>query len=637
MKLAPGDTVSITLQSNASHKVALAADDLKNHLLMAGFSASESPAPVAGSINFLLGEGWESRADCIAKGLSDNGVCIRQIDGQSLVLTGKGDRGIVNAVYVFLEDFMGFIWLNPTETHIPSERTWYFEGLDYNYDPPFDLRSIGSAASSDGRWCARKRLNYFTDSPPTDEPLLEDSFVFAGKHCHNVYKLLSLGFFGTKEDPRELYENQDLIRELHRLHPEYFALYQGRHDPYPGDIPGADLSEQCGNISLTHPEVLDLLVRGGRLLLDHHPEARMISLSLRDNYHYCEEARKSPGGVAGAMLRLINQFAEQISKTHPGVSIDFLAYHGTQKPPAEGKFHPNVTVRYCPIRVSQFHAFDESEHNLRGGLNYETPPAMAQPVEQITQYRSISKRVVVWYYTLNLPYFHPHPSLRAHDRAFRLLHRLGVSGVCIQDNKPIDKNVFNDLRVHILTRLLWNPKLDAGNELRRFCEIYYGPAAGQVLAYIDLLHDESVWDWENWIEPDGRSKWENRGREESWDWFGEVPDESYPKPHFYTLYHTRPPLKPEFFDRGQELLREAIEATKGLGAIERRIDEWRMSFYYGVLSSSVTGDAIKDEARLWFQPRYQQLRSDYKGKDFYGLDTIGLSDPKARTHVADLA
>lgn len=634
MKFAPGDTVTITYKPNAGRMVASAADELKNHLLMAGLAASESPAPVAGSINLLLGEGWERQSDQVAKELSDDGVCLRQIDRQSLVLTGKGARGTLNAVYTFLEDYMGFIWFNESETHIPSGRVWDFEALDYTYEPPFELRCIGNAASLDGKWCARKRVNFFTDNPPADEPLLEDSFLYAGKHCHNVYKLLSLGFFGTREDPLALFENQDLIRELHGIHPEYFACFNGKRDPYPGDLPGADLSDQCGNISLTHPDIPELLVRGARLLLEHHPKARIISLSLRDNYHYCEEAQQSPGGVAGAMLRLLNQFAEALEQTHPAVRIDYIAYHGTQKPPASGRLHPNVAVRYCPIRVSQYHAFDESEHNLVGGLNYETPRAMSRPVEQITQWRSVAERVSVWYYSLNLPYFQPHPSLRGHDRTFRLLHKLGVSGVYIQDDKPMKQNVFNDLRAHILTRLLWNPNLDAGAEMRRFCERYYGPAAAQVLAYIDLLHDESIWDWENWVEPDGTLKWENSAVEESWDWFGEVPDASYPKPHFYTLYHTRPPLKPDFFSRGQVLLREALETVKGQEALERRIDEWRMSFYYGVLSSSPDDEELMQQAREWFEPRYETLRNVCMSEDHCGLEGLGLSWPKALEHTA---
>jgi hypothetical protein len=628
MKVSPEETVYVAHRSEPGSTSFLAVDELVTHLRMAGIPAEPAEDKVPGFVNFLIGTGWDEMTDRKVASMGADGICIRDIGNQSLLLTGKGARGALNAIYSFLEDHMGFVWFNASETHVPSRGFWNFGGLDVSYTPPFELRCIGAAAARDYKWCARKRLNFFTDDPPANEPLLADCFTFAGKHCHNVYKLLSLGYFGTREDPLALFENQELIRELHAIHPEYFALYKGSRDPYPGDIPGADLSEQCGNISLTNDNVVELLVKGARLLLQHHPAAKLISLSLRDNYHYCEEAKASPGGVAGAMLRMVNAFAESLCTTHPEIRIDIIAYHGTQKPPESGKLHPAVTVRYCPIRVSQYHAFDESEHNLRGGLNYETPRAMSQPVEQIRQWRSIADRVVVWYYALNLPYFQPHPSLRAHDRTFRKLQQLGVSGVYIQDNKPMDWNVFNDLRVHLLTRLLWDPALDANAETRRFCELYYGPAASQVLAYIDLLHEESVWDWENWVEADGVCKWERDGCEESWDWFGEVPDNAYPKPHFYTLYHTRPPLKADFFVRGKPLLDQALDAIRGQESYESRIDEWRMSFYYGVLSSSCAGEDLEREARDWFIPRFDRLRRECEGKGFDGLDTLGLSIPK---------
>lgn len=192
----------------------------------------------------------------------------------------------------------------------------------------------------------------------------------------------------------------------------------------------------------------------------------------------------------------------------------------------------------------------------------------------------------------------------------------------------MEQNCFNDLRVHVLTRLLWKPELDDQLEINRFCQLYYGPAAPQVLAYLELMHDENVWDWRNWPERDGKSKWASREYEESWDWFGDVPAEDFPEPHFYTLYHTRPPLQEPFFTRGNQLLNQALQAVEGKQIYHRRLEEWRMSFYYAVLSYPPEDDRLIEEAREWLKPRFEQLKKHYQGKVFNGLDQLGLAWPE---------
>lgn len=625
MILHRGDKVHIESACPENSLQVMAMAELKSHLAMINVTVMAEPEPEAKRI--FLGRGWDEASDREVSGLSEDGVQIRTLDERTLLLSGMTHRGVLNATYVFLEDFLGFLWFNPADTHVPEKICWDFSKVSFRHDPSFPLRFIGVAGALDNSWCARKRLNLFIDRTMPDDPRLQDCVTFAGKHCHNVYKLLSLGFFGDRESSEEPFENKELIRELYEVHPEYFALIDGSREPYRKGGANGDISDQSGNISLTNPEVPRVLVKGGLRLLRHYPAARCISLSLRDNYDYCEEALAAPGGITAALLRLVNDFASELVLTYPDVRVDFLAYHGTQRPPAEGKFHPNVRVRYCPIRVSQYHAFDESEHNLIGGLNYETPPSMAQPVRQLEQWTRLATQVVVWYYTLNVPYFHPQPSLRGHGRTFRLLQSLGVKGVFIQDNQPMAENGFNDLRAHLLTKLLWDPQYDEQRGIHDFCEVYYGSASRFIIRYIELLHEEKSWDWENWTDAEGRSKWASSARERSWDWFQDSPGERFPVPHFYTLYHTRPPLKPCFFRRGWPLLRSAEAAVNGQPLFMQRLEEVLMSFFYGVLSYPTGDDDLEAVARRWFVPRFRAIRQKYSGKEFHGLDRVGLSWP----------
>ncbi len=627
MKLFSGDEIDIVFLPEWTRQLQVGAMELHQHLetlgILVRFSGERKPARK----QILLGRGWDGGADEAASTLSRQGVLLRDLGGGHLSLNGSSRRGVLNAVYVFLEEQVGVLWLNPSETSWPEKREWDFGGLDYRFDPPFTVRSVCNQGSMDTAWASRNRLNLFVDQTIGDDPRLMDAAIYAGKHCHNVYKLLSLGYYGLREDPLTPYENPELIRELHRLHPEYFALINGERLAYlAGD--NADVSDQTGNPSLTHPDIPELMIKGGKLLLEHHPRASYLSLSLRDNYHYCEEALAAPGGIGGAVSRLVNRFAEGIAESHPGILIDFLAYHGTQKPIPGLRFHPSVSVRYCPIRVSQAHAFNETEHNLRGGLNFETPVSMARPLEQIAEWKKIAERVVVWYYTLNLPYFHPQPSLRGHGKTFQLLDELGVSGCYIEDNKPMEQNVFNDLRGYLLAKLLWNPRFDVEAGERAFIRRYYGAAAKAVSAYIELLHREEVWDWEAWPNADGGSHWDRETLDASWRWYGEEPGADFPKRHFYTLYHTRPPLKPVFFEEGWPLVKEAFSLAGEDETVLRRLEELKLSFYYGVLSHPPGMPDLEAEAQVWFPSRYEEILHRYRHADFHGLDRIGLQWPQ---------
>ncbi len=609
-----------------------ARQELMEHFALIGIPIRATHRRKRERKQIILGMGWDEAADRLANPLPPEGVVLLSPDEQTVLLAGPTPRGVLNAVYVFLEDWIGFIWANATETLLPVDSHWSFTGRKLCFTPPFSSRAISTASARDSAWSARRRINLFSEQGTITDPRLSDIQTFAGKHCHNVYKLLSLGFFGPLEDPRKPYEDQDLIKELHRQHPEYFALINGNRAPYPV-LHNADISSQKGNISLTHPEVRRLLVKGARIMLDHYPSASYISLSLRDNYDYCTEALQYPGGVTQALIDLVNSFAAELDSTHPDVRVDFLAYHATQRPPTQGAFHPKVTVRYCPIRVSQFHAFDESDHNLVGGLNYETPPSLSQPIKQITRWREMATRVTVWYYALHLPYFQPHPSLRSHGRNFKLMASLGVTGCSVQDNSPISLNSFNDLRAYLLTRLLWNPHIDFENERHIFCRRYYGAAAPFAEAYLDLLHQEEMWQWEEWPEKDGPSRWSNEAREQSWDWFGDRPGNCYPLPHFYTLYHTRPPLKQAFFTLAWPLLRDALQAAQEDQTVLKRLEEWQLSFYYAVLSHHTGIPELEEEARQWFPPRYEAIRKHYSDQEFHGLDRFGLSWPTPPAEV----
>jgi hypothetical protein len=609
--LKSGDHVSIVLPPHPEPMVEQAARELEHHLRQIGITASPLSAVAARPPVIVLQPEPAAPLAAECAGLRRDGCLIRTLDAGTLVIAGPGGRAVLNGVYVFLESVLGFRWLTPTVTHLPAAPMFDLADVRLRYDPPFAYRSLHNVNAWDSDWAARQRLNYFVDHDPRrflDDPRLRDSFYFAGKeHCHNVYELVVLGYPETEG-------TKATIEEVFAGHPEYFALYGGvRHvgEDRPGD------AIQSGQICLTHPGVEQVLVRGVRRLVESDPGATFVALSLRDNYEYCQcdtclAAAARLGGMNHVFFELANRVAAGIEPFCPQVLLNLLAYHGTQAPPGDLHLHPNIQIRYCPIRISQYHALDESEHNTVGGLNYETPPSMARPVEQLRQWLRLCKHGMLWSYTLQLPMLQPHPNLRAHDRTLRTAQALGVEGVFLEDVTVVEENALNPIRAYVLARLLWDPAQDLDQLVQEFVGLYYRDAGKAVLEYLRLLHDPGSWDWQTWPDANGRSRWSVKDYEESWGWFGETPDPAvYQTPHFFTLYGTRPPLKPAFFDQAAQILDRAAASVRDTPELASRVGLLRLPILYAARTQLPPEHPLQQEAERVLEPFLAEARQRY--------------------------
>ena len=111
------------------------------------------PAIYVGATRFAVAHG----VDCAALG-SEEWV-IKTVDG-SLVLAGGRPRGVLYAVYRFLEDQVGVHWWNPWEESVPATPNLSVGDLDLRGKPVLAYRDIYMLYGRDGgRFAARSRLN----------------------------------------------------------------------------------------------------------------------------------------------------------------------------------------------------------------------------------------------------------------------------------------------------------------------------------------------------------------------------------------------------------------------------------------------------------------------------------------------
>ena len=237
---------------------------------------------------------------------------------------------------------------------------------------------------------------------------------------------------------------------------------------------------------VTNPDVIEVAAEAAIQRLTDAPNVANISVSQADTAAYCrcercEEHNNAEGTPMGSQLTFVNAVAERIEKIHPNVKVGTLAYWYTRKPPKTVRPRHNVQIQLCSIECCTLHAIDN--------------PACEQNqafCADMNAWGEICNDIWIWNYNTNFrSYDLPFPNLRCIGPNVRYFLRNNAKGVFMQANGNGLTGEFSDLRNYLISRLLWNPSLDAQAVLTEFVQRHYGTAAPIILDYIAFLHDNA--------------------------------------------------------------------------------------------------------------------------------------------------
>jgi hypothetical protein len=369
--------------------------------------------------------------------------------GGDLIIAGGRQRGTMYGVYAFL-DKLGCRWFAKDVSRVPRRRTITLAALDEIHAPGFEYREPFFTEAFDKDWAARNRTN-------GEHSLLDASTGGKVSYYPFVHSFLEL-------IPPEKYFKE---------HPEYFSLVGGRR------------RDTKGQLCLTNTAVARLAVERVREWIRLHPEATIFSVSQNDWEGWCEcdncrRVEEEEGGAhSGPLLRFVNTVAEQIEKSNPDKLIDTLAYWYTETPPAKVRPRPNVRIRLCPIGVCEAHPYENCDRS-------------AYFIQNLKRWAAITNQIYIWHYNTNFShYLIPFPDYDELLADIPLYKRNGVVGLFMQGAYARGGGGEDaELRSYVMARLLWNPAVDAREDIREFHEAYYGPAAKTMLAWFDLKHRE---------------------------------------------------------------------------------------------------------------------------------------------------
>lgn len=381
--------------------------------------------------------------------------------GNRLCISG-GSRGVIYGVYEFLES-LGCRFFTSDCEKIPTSPELTIGEYDICQTPRMEYREHNYAdVTKNPRFAVRCRFNGSFHPIPAH---MGGNMSYAW-FVHTFDRMV----------PTELYGKD---------HPEYYALVDGER---------VVRNEGRTQLCLTNPEVYEICLASVQNALRENPSARLISISQNDwmGNCQCEACRKidlEEGSPAGTLLRFVNRIAEALEEEFPQVIFDTLSYQYTRPAPKITRNRKNVCVRLCSIESCFAHPFETCDDASRNVIRPDG--TTSNFITDLRDWGKICDRMYIWDYTTCFAHYPtPHPNWRVLQPNLQAMAKNNVRGVFEQANGASRGGVdFNELRLYLISKLLWDPWCDIERHKREFMEYYYGAAAPALMEYLDLLCD----------------------------------------------------------------------------------------------------------------------------------------------------
>lgn len=357
----------------------------------------------------------------------------------AMTIRGGGGRGVLYAVYHFLEEYAGVRYFTPGLEKIPEGDVVLRDGNLLSYKPYFESRRTNwNCIKTNTVWCTKQGINSH-DGILTSDKFGDKQTYAPGLFVHTLGKLAETGSATSK------------------------------------------------NPCLSDPAIFEKVLKNVRAILKQSPNSDIVSISQTDSADYCTcdacaAVDREEGSPAGLMLRFVNKIAEELEKDYPNLIVDTLAYNYTQSPPRITVPRHNVCVRLCGIRNCYTQPLDECN-------NYSSWTRTHAFLRDFVAWGKICDRLYIWEYTTNYRYYVPNfANFGVLRENMRLYHENGVRGIFSQGNSQSVSGEFGELRAYLIAKLMWNPYMDEEEyyaHMDEFLEAYYGEGWQYIRKYID--------------------------------------------------------------------------------------------------------------------------------------------------------
>jgi hypothetical protein len=362
----------------------------------------------------------------------EDAFSIVTVDNQ-LIITGGTHKGCIYGVVDLLEKQLGCRMYAPGFEVIPILNKVKVPNLDYSDRPVNEYRNVNGRFAQNEDYRDWQRLDVIQD-------------VFAdGYYVHTFNRLV----------PWE---------EHFKSHPEYYSFMKGKR-----------IQDQ---LCLTNPEVLRISLEKLEAEMALQPHKQLWSVSQNDNFSYCQcddcnKIIEEEGSAAGPIIRFVNE----VAKKFPDKTISTLAYQYSRQAPKVTKPADNVQIMLCTIELNRSQPIAQD-------------PRSASFLQDIVDWGKISNHIYLWDYTVNFSHHTtPFPNIHVLQPNIKMFVENNVFSHFQQSNTDVGHE-FSELKAYLISRLLWNPEVNADSIITDFMNGYFGAAAPFVREYLDALEGE---------------------------------------------------------------------------------------------------------------------------------------------------
>ncbi len=355
-----------------------------------------------------------------------------------LFLLGGTRNGVIYATTAWLEDCLGCRKFGANEEFIPSKNDIHLADLDTTSLPAVNVRIVNGPMADEPSVKAWRRLTTIADDWRDGE--------WKGYYVHTFNRLVP---------PSKFYNN----------HPEYYGLINGNRRAY-------------AQLCLTNPDVLKVVIDTLRQEMAAHPTVKFWSVSQNDDFEYCRCERcakvdEEEGSPSGLILRFVNE----VAKEFPDKTITTLAYSYTRHAPIKTRPSKNVMITLCSIEMDR----SEPIRSSASGTSF---------VEDLMNWSNITNNLMIWDYEVQFTnYISPFPLFHTLQPNLDLFNKYGAKAHFQQCN--IDRGVeFAELKMYVMSKLLWNTAINVDSAIHDFMRHYYGAASPFIQDYFDRIHQE---------------------------------------------------------------------------------------------------------------------------------------------------
>jgi len=393
---------------------------------------------------------------------------IRTCNG-NLILTGGKPRGVLYAVFNFLESEIGVRWWSPWEEHVPQvSGKLACNTIDKSGEPVFKMRSLNTynlyhtKTGQEKLWAPRNRIN---TEMHTTIPLKYGGGINYG----------SPSFVHTEGPYYKLLQKKGLLKT------EWVALRNGKREIKPDG-----LSHEVYQLCLSNPELREALTQAILANIENSRKSdnppTIFEFSFNDTSTRCEcqncnnLVQKYGGSDAGLMLDYLNSLADKVKAKYPGIMISTLAYMNTEPVPSGIVPRDNVMITLCDTVSS-----------------YTSPLSSANRFTQLLQkWSKVTNTIKIWdYHTAFADYSLPMPFESTFQPDLLLMKKHNIHGIMTEFHNPIFEDM-RDLRFWLLAKLYENPFQDVNRLILDFTNGFYGSAGIYIRQYLIALQQAAL-------------------------------------------------------------------------------------------------------------------------------------------------